>query len=157
MTTDLSLSQSGAPSPTAEQPSPAQFPSSGPAPPAAMVTPQGFYTFILYPPGVSPAIPAQAAPAPAAAAARVVTGIPPVVPPTGPLSPVEDITPAPEWYMIACGRFVGVVDQYAMAHWAVRGISSPIHKAYTSQVFALDAFNKVVDWGGVEVVRSNNW
>jgi hypothetical protein len=33
-------------------------------------------------------------------------------------------------------------------------VSNAAHKSYTSQAFALDAFNKVVGWGGVEVVRT---
>jgi hypothetical protein len=33
------------------------------------------------------------------------------VPPTQPLQPVEEAVPAPEWYAITRGRFVGVVNQ----------------------------------------------
>jgi hypothetical protein len=40
----------------------------------------------------------------------------------------------------------------AQAHYAIRGVSNAAHKSYSSQAFALDAFNKVVGWGGVEVV-----
>ncbi|KAJ7164855.1 hypothetical protein C8R43DRAFT_1122734 [Mycena crocata] len=100
---------------------------------------------------------------------HVVTGIPPglaallrstgpwtanvlySVPPTGPLNPVDEIVPAPEWYCVTRGRFVGVFDQYAQAHWAIRGVSNAVQKSYSSQAFALSAFNKVVQWGGVEV------
>jgi hypothetical protein len=104
--------------------------------------PVGFYTFVPFPPGVTPtpiaaahsANPGSTAAAPAAAPAGVapppvVTGIPAglaallrhtgpwtahelySVPPTGPLSPVQEITPAPEWYCVTRGRFVGVMDQ----------------------------------------------
>ncbi|KAJ7719394.1 hypothetical protein B0H16DRAFT_1474975 [Mycena metata] len=142
----------------------------------------GFYTFVPYPPGVTPgqhgpqtpAVPAAPAPAPAGvpppAPLALIGGLPAglhvllryggpwsanaiyKVVPTAPLSPVEEITPAPEWYAITRGRFVGVIDQYAMAHWAIRGVSNCAHKSYTSQVFALDAFNKAIGWNGVEVV-----
>ncbi|KAJ7841669.1 hypothetical protein B0H13DRAFT_2365580 [Mycena leptocephala] len=167
----------------AEEPPSAQ--AATPAAAAASTPPNGFYTFVPFPPGVTPTPiaaahsvnPGPAAAAPAAAPAGValppvVTGIPAglaallrhtgpwtanelySVPPTGPLSPVQEITPAPEWYCVTRGRFVGVMDQYAQAHYAIRGVSNAAHKSYTSQAFALDAFNKVVGWGGVEVVRT---
>ncbi|KAJ7119390.1 hypothetical protein C8R46DRAFT_1238662 [Mycena filopes] len=64
--------------------------------------------------------------------------------PTQALAPVEENVPAPEWYAITRGRFVGVVDQY--------GVGSAARKAYTTQGLALDAFNRALTWGGVQVV-----
>ncbi|KAJ7813181.1 hypothetical protein B0H13DRAFT_2382731 [Mycena leptocephala] len=164
----------------AEDPTSAQAVTSAAAAGPGHHTPHGYYTFVPFAP--NPAGPVyrqprpcprpRPAPAPAtvSAPAPVVNGIPPglaallrhtgpweanqlySVPPTGPLSPVEEITPAPEWYCVTRGRFVGVMDQYAQAHYAIRSISNAAHKSYTSQAFALNAFNKVVGWGGVEVV-----
>ncbi|KAJ7161444.1 hypothetical protein C8R43DRAFT_1123889 [Mycena crocata] len=100
---------------------------------------------------------------------HVVTGIPPglaallrssgpwsanvlySVAPTGPLAPIDEAEPAPEWYCVSRGRFVGVMNQYAQAHWAIRSISNAAHKAYTTQDLALQAFNAIVGWGGIEV------
>ncbi|KAJ6602495.1 hypothetical protein DFH09DRAFT_1068895 [Mycena vulgaris] len=72
------------------------------------------------------------------------------VAPTGPLAPVDEPVPAPEWYCITRGRFVGVIDQYAQAHYAIRGVSNAANKAYSTQAIALNAFNQVVAWGGIE-------
>ncbi|KAJ7447994.1 hypothetical protein FB451DRAFT_1411556 [Mycena latifolia] len=101
---------------------------------------------------------------------HIVTGIPPglasllrwtgpwstniiySVAPTGPLVPIDEPIPTPEWYCITCGHFVGVIDQYAMAHYGIHSISNTAHKSYTTQAYALDAFNKVVTWGGIEVI-----
>ncbi|KAJ7018030.1 hypothetical protein C8F04DRAFT_1199632 [Mycena alexandri] len=168
----------------AEDSSPAQPAAAPPLPPSASPaapspTPQGFYTFVSYSqiPGAHvPNALALAAATPTAdhtAPAPVVAGIPPglavllrhtgpwssnvlySVVPTGPLTPVEEISPAPEWYVVYRGRFVGVMDQYMQAHWAIRSVSNAAHKSYTTQVFALEAFNKVLSWGGVEVRRQS--
>ncbi|KAJ7493729.1 hypothetical protein FB451DRAFT_1164600 [Mycena latifolia] len=127
------------------------------------------------PPATAVAQPVSAATAPLPAVANIpnphiVTGIPPglasllrwtgpwsanviySVAPTGPLAPIEEPIPAPEWYCITRGRFLGVIDQYAMAHFGIRNVSNAAHKSYTTQVYALEAFNKVVLWGGIEVV-----
>ncbi|KAJ7062447.1 hypothetical protein B0H15DRAFT_807883 [Mycena belliarum] len=74
------------------------------------------------------------------------------VAPTGPLAPVEEPSPAPEWYCIFRGRFVGVIDQFAVAHFGIRNVSNAAQKSYSTQAHALEAFNKVVEWGGIEVV-----
>lgn len=38
------------------------------------------------------------------------------VPPAQPLAPVDEEVPAPEWYAITRGRFVGVVDQLCVSY-----------------------------------------
>ncbi|KAJ7149520.1 hypothetical protein C8R43DRAFT_1128515 [Mycena crocata] len=101
---------------------------------------------------------------------HVVTGIPPglaklvrskgpwtanviySVAPDGDLAPIEEITPAPEWYCVIRGHFVGIFNQYAKAQCAIRGVSNAAHKQYPTQAFALEAFNDVAGWGGIEVV-----
>ncbi|KAJ7025019.1 hypothetical protein C8F04DRAFT_1191820 [Mycena alexandri] len=72
--------------------------------------------------------------------------------PSGTLTPVDEVEPAPEWYVVYRGRFVGVMDQYMQAHWAIWSVSNAAHKTYATQAFALEAFNKVLSWGGVEVL-----
>ncbi|KAJ7749879.1 hypothetical protein B0H16DRAFT_1460909 [Mycena metata] len=74
------------------------------------------------------------------------------VPPSQPLAPVEEAVPTPEWYAITRGRFVGVVDQFALGAVAISGVAHNANKAYSSQALALDAFNKALTWGGVQVV-----
>ncbi|KAJ6447642.1 hypothetical protein C8R47DRAFT_1231348 [Mycena vitilis] len=73
------------------------------------------------------------------------------VTPTEPLGPVDEEVPAPEWYAITRGRFVGVVDQFALSAVAISGVAHGARKAYTTQALALDAFNKALTWGGVQV------
>ncbi|KAJ7086891.1 hypothetical protein B0H15DRAFT_950398 [Mycena belliarum] len=73
------------------------------------------------------------------------------VTPTEPLTPVEEEVPAPEWYAITHGRFVGVVDQFALSAVAITGVGNAARKAYTTQALALTAFNKALTWGGVQV------
>ncbi|KAJ7690743.1 hypothetical protein B0H17DRAFT_1201573 [Mycena rosella] len=129
------------------------------------------------PPGAQPAVAQPPVSQPAAPVApalvpnpHIVTGIPPGLAsllrwtgpwsanviysaaPTGPLAAVDEPIPAPEWYCITRGCFVGVIDQFAQAHYAIRGISNTAHKAYSTQAIAINAFNKVVAWGGIEVV-----
>ncbi|KAJ7829916.1 hypothetical protein B0H13DRAFT_1916205 [Mycena leptocephala] len=72
--------------------------------------------------------------------------------PSQPLAAVPEDTPAPEWYAITRGRFVGVVDQYALSDAAITGVGASARKSYTTQQLALDAFNKALTWGGVSVV-----
>ncbi|KAJ6450442.1 hypothetical protein C8R47DRAFT_1230257 [Mycena vitilis] len=67
------------------------------------------------------------------------------------LLPIEEETPAPEWYAITRGHFVGVVDQFALSHVAISGVAHGARKAYTTQALALDAFNQALTWGGVQV------
>ncbi|KAJ6619639.1 hypothetical protein B0H10DRAFT_2216704 [Mycena sp. CBHHK59/15] len=74
------------------------------------------------------------------------------VTPSEPLGPVDEETPAPEWYAITRGRFVGVVDQFALSAVAISGVAHGARKAYTTQNLALDAFNQALTWGGVQVV-----
>ncbi|KAJ7849726.1 hypothetical protein B0H13DRAFT_2361108 [Mycena leptocephala] len=114
----------------AEDPTSAQAVTSAAAAGPGHHTPHGYYTFYRQPrPCPAHAPPRAPAPATVSAPAPVVNGIPPglaallrhtgpweanqlySVPPTGPLSPVEEITPAPEWYCVTRGRFVGVMDQ----------------------------------------------
>ncbi|KAJ7940753.1 hypothetical protein B0H13DRAFT_2299717 [Mycena leptocephala] len=71
--------------------------------------------------------------------------------PPEPLAPIEEEVPAPEWYAITRGRFVGVVDQFALSAVAISGVAHGARKAYTTQALALDAFNKALTWGGVQV------
>ncbi|KAJ7678249.1 hypothetical protein DFH06DRAFT_1317027 [Mycena polygramma] len=73
------------------------------------------------------------------------------VAPNQALDPIEEETPAPEWYAITRGRFVGVVDQHALSAVAISGVAHSRHKAYTTQREALDAFNRALEWGGVSV------
>ncbi|KAJ7715467.1 hypothetical protein B0H16DRAFT_1477361 [Mycena metata] len=164
---DVAMTRAGDPSP-AQTASAAALPPSAPNP-----TPYGFWTFVPYSqvPGAHPRNPLAAASpgADPAAPAPVVAGIPQglavmlrhtapwsanqlySVVPTGTLSPVDEVEPAPEWYVVYRGRYVGVVDQYMQAHWAIRSVSNAAHKSYTTQAYALEAFNKVLAWGGVEV------
>ncbi|KAK7016972.1 hypothetical protein R3P38DRAFT_2785664 [Favolaschia claudopus] len=72
--------------------------------------------------------------------------------PSDPLLPVEEETPAPEWYAIMRGRFVGVVDEYLLADFAITGVARGARKAYDTQANALLAFNKALTWGGVEIL-----
>jgi hypothetical protein len=44
-----------------------------------------------------------------------------MVTPTEPLAPIEEAVPAPEWYAITRGRFVGVVNQ----------LSVPLHLSFS--------------------------
>ncbi|KAJ7021242.1 hypothetical protein C8F04DRAFT_1195722 [Mycena alexandri] len=74
------------------------------------------------------------------------------VTPTEPLGPIEEEVAAPEWYAITRGRFVGVVDQYALSAVAISGVAHGARKAYTTQHLALAAFNQALTWGGVQVV-----
>ncbi|KAJ7689746.1 hypothetical protein B0H16DRAFT_1752804 [Mycena metata] len=73
-------------------------------------------------------------------------------PPAQPLTPVEEAVPAPEWYAITRGRFVGVVDQFALSAVAISGVGHNASKAYPTQALALNAFNQALTWGGVQVV-----
>ncbi|KAJ6552189.1 hypothetical protein DFH09DRAFT_1085980 [Mycena vulgaris] len=144
--------------------------------PQALSSPHGYYAFVPYPHGtmeaaaaavkqaiVAPPLvvapPPAPAPAPAPAPLQAVVNIPNpqyrhwnprCVAPTGPLAPVDEPVPAPEWYCITRGRFVGVIDQYAQAHYAICGVSNAANKAYSTQAIALNAFNQVVAWGGIE-------
>ncbi|KAJ7716565.1 hypothetical protein B0H16DRAFT_1741228 [Mycena metata] len=72
--------------------------------------------------------------------------------PAQPLQPVEEEVPAPEWYAITRGRFVGVVNQFALSAMAISGVGHNASKAYPSQALALTAFNQALTWGGVQVV-----
>ncbi|KAJ6542991.1 hypothetical protein B0H19DRAFT_1077014 [Mycena capillaripes] len=123
---------------------------------------------------------APAAPAPAAAAAAVPPAAPSVrnpsaglpaplvallraedgpflanevfsVTPTQPLEAIKEPVPAPEWYAITRGRFVGVVDQFALSAVAISGVAHAARKAYTTQGLTLAAFNQALTWGGVQV------
>ncbi|KAJ7073294.1 hypothetical protein B0H15DRAFT_957361 [Mycena belliarum] len=73
------------------------------------------------------------------------------VTPSEALVPVEEVVPAPEWYAITRGRFVGVVDQFALSAVAISGVAHSARKAYTTQSLALDAFNQALTWGGVQI------
>ncbi|KAJ6455646.1 hypothetical protein C8R47DRAFT_1228143 [Mycena vitilis] len=73
------------------------------------------------------------------------------VTPPEPLTAIEEEVAAPEWYAITRGRFVGVVDQYALSAVAISGVGHGARKAYTTQGLALDAFNRALEWGGVQV------
>ncbi|KAJ7665347.1 hypothetical protein DFH06DRAFT_1127671 [Mycena polygramma] len=73
------------------------------------------------------------------------------VTPPEPLAAIEEEVPAPEWYAITRGRFVGVVDQFALSHVAISGVAHGARKAYTTQGLALAAFNQALTWGGVQV------
>ncbi|KAJ7697299.1 hypothetical protein B0H16DRAFT_1484813 [Mycena metata] len=67
------------------------------------------------------------------------------------LAPVEEETLAPEWYAITRGRFVGVVDQYALSAVAITGVAHAVRKTYDTQKMVLDAFNQALTWGGVQI------
>ncbi|KAK7033888.1 hypothetical protein R3P38DRAFT_2773193 [Favolaschia claudopus] len=73
-------------------------------------------------------------------------------PPTQPLAAVEEDFPSTEWYAITRGRFVGVVDQYALADFAISGVAHYARKAYPTQAEAVSAFNKTLVWEGVQVI-----
>ncbi|KAK6971662.1 hypothetical protein R3P38DRAFT_3241933 [Favolaschia claudopus] len=72
--------------------------------------------------------------------------------PTQPLTAIEEEAPAPEWYAILRGRFVGVVDEYLLSDFAITGVARGARKAYDTQANALRAFNKALTWGGVEIL-----
>ncbi|KAJ7774631.1 hypothetical protein DFH07DRAFT_952343 [Mycena maculata] len=72
--------------------------------------------------------------------------------PEEPLGPIDEELAAPEWYAITRGRFVGVVDQFALSAVAISGVAHAARKAYTTQGLALDAFNPALIWGSVQVV-----
>ncbi|KAK7046801.1 hypothetical protein R3P38DRAFT_2765559 [Favolaschia claudopus] len=72
--------------------------------------------------------------------------------PSDPLLAIEEETPAPEWYAIMRGRFVGVVDQYLLSDFAITGVARGARKAYDTQANALRAFNQALTWGGVEIL-----
>ncbi|KAK6967167.1 hypothetical protein R3P38DRAFT_2815302 [Favolaschia claudopus] len=72
--------------------------------------------------------------------------------PTEPVTAVEEESPAPEWYAIMRGRFVGVVDEYLLCDFATTGIARAARKVYDTQANALHAFNKALTWGGVEIL-----
>ncbi|KAJ7734680.1 hypothetical protein B0H16DRAFT_1731740 [Mycena metata] len=74
------------------------------------------------------------------------------VAPNEPLAPIEEAVTAPEWYAITRGRFVSVVDQFALSAVAISGVAHNANKAYATQALALDAFNRALTWGGVQVV-----
>ncbi|KAJ6552544.1 hypothetical protein B0H10DRAFT_2202041 [Mycena sp. CBHHK59/15] len=69
--------------------------------------------------------------------------------PSQPLEPSEEAVPAPEWYVITRGCFVGV-SQHALSDVPITGIGASARKAYTTQALALEAFNQVLVWGGVQ-------
>ncbi|KAJ7180033.1 hypothetical protein C8R43DRAFT_941763 [Mycena crocata] len=71
--------------------------------------------------------------------------------PLAPLEAIEEDSPAPEWYAIIRGRFVGVVDEFALTEVAIRGVTHCTRKTYTTQAEALRAFNSALRWGGVEI------
>ncbi|KAJ7601457.1 hypothetical protein DFH06DRAFT_1154098 [Mycena polygramma] len=73
------------------------------------------------------------------------------VTPPEPLTAIEEEVAAPEWYAITRGRFVGVVDQFALSAVAISGVAHGARKSYTTQGLALDAFNRALEWGGVQV------
>ncbi|KAJ7040219.1 hypothetical protein C8F04DRAFT_1253985 [Mycena alexandri] len=110
---------------------PAQLLQALPAAPPAAPTP------------TAPAGPAAAAPAAPAARPAPGAGLPAAlvallrdaegpffanevfsVAPPQPLEAVKEEVPAPEWYAITRGRFVGVVDQYALADVAVASVAA---------------------------------
>ncbi|KAJ7106128.1 hypothetical protein C8R43DRAFT_1140618 [Mycena crocata] len=70
---------------------------------------------------------------------------------SGTMASKEDVS-MDGWYVIMCGCFVGVVDQFALADIAITGVGHSACKAYTTQQLALKAFNKALKWGGVQVV-----
>ncbi|KAJ7278656.1 hypothetical protein C8J57DRAFT_1502501 [Mycena rebaudengoi] len=72
--------------------------------------------------------------------------------PMGPLAAILEPHPAPEWYAITRGRFVGVVDQYALSQTAIASVPNAARKAYDTQALVLHVFNQAITWGGVQVV-----
>ncbi|KAK7031672.1 hypothetical protein R3P38DRAFT_3187386 [Favolaschia claudopus] len=72
--------------------------------------------------------------------------------PTEPVVAIEEESPAPEWYAIMRGRFVGVVDEYLLSDFATSGVARGARRVYDTQANALIAFNKALTWGGVEIV-----
>ncbi|KAJ6503173.1 hypothetical protein C8R47DRAFT_1067282 [Mycena vitilis] len=121
--------------------------SSAPAPPAAAPT---------APPAPAPRNPGAGLPGPLVALLRDESGpflaneVFSVTPPE-PLTAIEEAVAAPEWYAITRGRFVGVVDQFALSAVAISGVAHGARKSYTTQGLALDAFNRALEWGGVQV------
>ncbi|KAJ7081099.1 hypothetical protein C8R43DRAFT_1143017 [Mycena crocata] len=77
--------------------------------------------------------------------------------PTAPLEPIEKEVPTPEWYAITRGRFVGVVDEYALTETAISGVAHCARKSYTSQQLAITAFNKALRWGVVQIAVVVLW
>ncbi|KAJ6518338.1 hypothetical protein C8R47DRAFT_1205394 [Mycena vitilis] len=133
-------------------PSVAPVPESAPAksasaPPAAATSP---------PAAPAPRNPGAGLPAPLVALLRDETGpflaneVFSATPPE-PLTAIEEEVAAPEWYAITRGRFVGVVDQFALSAVAISGVAHGARKSYTTQGLALDAFNRALEWGGVQV------
>ncbi|KAK6984032.1 hypothetical protein R3P38DRAFT_3232844 [Favolaschia claudopus] len=59
----------------------------------------------------------------------------------------EEATPSPEWYAVTRGRFVGVLNHYALSDLAITGVGSGARKAYPTQGEALQAFNDALHWG----------
>jgi hypothetical protein len=89
--------------------------------------------------------------------------------PSQPLTAVPEDTPAPEWYAITRGRFIGGSMCFfflrahvtlftfhflssALSDVAITGVGASTRKSYTTQQLVLDAFNKALTWGGVSVV-----
>ncbi|KAK7054025.1 hypothetical protein R3P38DRAFT_2761808 [Favolaschia claudopus] len=72
--------------------------------------------------------------------------------PDAPLQGIEEEGPIREWYAITRGRFVGVVDQYALSDIAITGVAYGARKAYPNQDEALYAFNQALHWGAVQIV-----
>ncbi|KAJ7186915.1 hypothetical protein C8R46DRAFT_1206908 [Mycena filopes] len=128
-----------------------------PAAPAASPPPQAPPRVTTPPPAPAPRAPGAGLPAALVALLRDGDG--PFlanevfsVAPSQSLEAVEEEIPADEWYAITRGRFVGVVDQYALSDVAITGVSQTVRKAYTTQSLALKAFNQALTWGGVQVV-----
>ncbi|KAJ7079042.1 hypothetical protein C8R43DRAFT_965910 [Mycena crocata] len=139
---------------------PAQSPSSAAAPaPATVATPAPVPAPAPVPqvtPPAPKAAPGTGLPAPLIAmlqseAPFVANGVYRVTP-TEPLVAIDEPIPAPEWYAITRGRFVGVVDQYALSAIAISGVAHAVRKSYTTQNLVIDAFNAALRWGGVQVV-----
>ncbi|KAJ6447462.1 hypothetical protein C8R47DRAFT_1231423 [Mycena vitilis] len=131
----------------------------------------------MYPAAAAPTSAPSVAPAPEAAPAKSAPAAPPAAAPPAPAAPAprnpgaglpaplvallrdeagpflanQEEVAAPEWYAITRGRFVGVVDQYALSAVAISGVGHGARKAYTTQGLALDAFNRALEWGGVQV------
>ncbi|KAJ7661507.1 hypothetical protein DFH06DRAFT_1129605 [Mycena polygramma] len=155
-----------APAPAAAAPAPAPKAAPSAAPAAAPVVPAA---------APAPRNPGAGLPAPLVALLRGEEG--PFranevfsVTPSEPLTAIEEEVAAPEWYAITRGRFVGVVDQLsvlplslvpysdfisfvlsALSAVAISGVAHGARKAYTTQGLALDAFNRALEWGGVQV------
>ncbi|KAJ6455656.1 hypothetical protein C8R47DRAFT_1228156 [Mycena vitilis] len=131
----------------------------------------------MYPAAAAPTSAPSVAPAPEAAPAKSAPAARPLLRPPAPAAPAprnpgaglpaplvallrdeagpflanQEEVAAPEWYAITRGRFVGVVDQYALSAVAISGVGHGARKAYTTQGLALDAFNRALEWGGVQV------